>query len=93
MSLTIREGLSKTNVCKKKFFFQKSESEKSTEIFKKIPKFSRKTIQKNPRGWLSSFLALITNLYSEFFFTLPIKENGPSRGWSVLSRGESGEPW
>ena len=84
MSLTIREGFSETNIFKKTLFFEKSDSEKSSEIFEKKPKFSRKTIHKNPRGWLSSFLALITNLYSELLFTLLIMEIGSIRSESCF---------
>ena len=35
MSLTIREGFSETNIFKKTLFFEKSDSEKSSEIFEK----------------------------------------------------------
>jgi len=73
----------------KNIFFLKNLILKSHLRFsKKKPKFSRKTIHKSPRGWLSSFLALITNLYSELLFTLLIMrlaQLGVSRGRVVAS--------
>ena len=70
MSLTNREGFFKNNFFSKKYFFQFSEPEKSLRFPKKNIFFQTKTKSKNPRGWLSSFLVLISNLPSDFSFYL-----------------------
>ena len=80
MSLTNREGFFKNNFFSKKYFFQFSEPEKSLKFPKKKFFFQTKTKSKNPRGWLSSFLVLISNLHSDFPFYLENLEKSPFFG-------------